>query len=81
MRWCVGPLVTLELKTRKTRIYDAAVGIVCVLVCWKGVEGVVGVRLGVGCPCPPLRNDIVNLHHLYAQLSILSSDTEEMMIA
>ena len=25
----------------------------------------VGVRLGVGCPCPPIRNDIVTLRHLF----------------
>ena len=60
--------VTLELKTRKTRIYDTAVVIVCVWVC-ECVAGVVGggvgVRLGVGCPCPPVRNDIVTPRHLF----------------
>ena len=24
----------------------------------------IGVRLGVGCPCPPVRNDIVTPRHL-----------------
>ena len=43
--WSVGRSVTLELKTRKTRIYDTAVVIVCVWVC-ECVAGVVGVGLG-----------------------------------
>ena len=32
---------------------------------WKG--GWVGhwVRMGVGCPCPPVRNDIVTPRHLF----------------
>ena len=68
VRWSVGPSITLELKTRKTRIYDTAVVIVCVWVC-ECVAGVVGggvgVRLGVGCPCPPVRNDIVTPRHLF----------------
>ena len=33
-------------------------------VCWREVGGVVGKRLGVGCPCTPVRNDIVTPHHL-----------------
>ena len=32
----------------------------CMLVCGMGL----GVRLGGGCPCPPVRNDIVTLRHL-----------------
>ena len=53
----------------QTRIYDTAVVIVslCVGVC-ECVTGVVGggvgVRLWVGCPCPPVRNDIVAPRHL-----------------
>ena len=39
---------------------------VCVL---EGVGGVVGVRLGVGRPCPPVRNDIVTQRHLITLLS------------
>ena len=31
----------------------------------EGVGGVVGVRLGVGCLCPPVRKDIVTLRHLF----------------
>ena len=67
VHWSVGPsvrhtqVVMFKLKTRKTRILDAAVGIVSV---W-GVEGMVGVRLGVGCPCPPIRNDIVTPRLLF----------------
>ena len=42
----------------------------CMFVCgggvgW-GVDGV-GVRMGVGCPCPPVRNDIVTPRHLFAK--------------
>ena len=33
----------------------------CMFVCVLGV----GVRPGIGCPCPPVRNDIVTLRHLY----------------
>ena len=32
--------------------------------CRGGGWGVVEVRLGVGCPYPPIRNDIVILRHL-----------------
>ena len=35
---------------------------VYVLVCGKGVE----IRLGVGCPCPPVRYDIVTPRHLFS---------------
>ena len=35
-----------------------------VLFVCKGVGGVLGVRLGVGCPYPPVRNDIVTPHSL-----------------
>ena len=75
IRGFVRPLVrharvlTLGLKTRKTRIHDAAIVIVCVWVC-ECVAGVVGggvgVKLGVGCPCPPVRNDIVTPRHLFS---------------
>ena len=34
------------------------------------VAGVVGVRLGVGCPCPPVR-DIVTPRHLYYPAAFL----------
>ena len=37
----------------------------CMLVCGKGV----GVRLGVNCPCPPVRNDIVTPRHLLINLT------------
>ena len=43
VRWSV----TLELKTRKTRIYDAAVVTLCVCVC-QCVGGGLGVGLGWG---------------------------------
>ena len=33
----------------------------CLLVCWRWV----GVWLGVRCPCPPVRNDIVTPRHLF----------------
>ena len=38
----------------------------CMLVCGKGF----GVRLGVGCPCPPVRNNIVTPRHLFQVLVI-----------
>ena len=46
-----------QLKSAKTRIFDAAVAIVtmCVRVC----VGWARVWMGVSCPCPPVRNDIV----------------------
>ena len=42
--------------------------LLCMVVCgggvgW-GVDGV-GVRKRVGCPCPPIRNDVVTPHHLF----------------
>ena len=33
-------------------------------MCWRGVGGVVGVKLRVGCPYPPVCNNIVTPHHL-----------------
>ena len=37
----------------------------CLCVCRRRVGGVVGLRLGVGCPCQPVRNDIVTPRHLF----------------
>jgi len=34
----------------------------CMFECW----GWVGVWMGVGCPCPPVRNDIVTPRHLFS---------------
>ena len=34
-------------------------------VSWRGAVVVVGVWLEVGCPCPPVRNDIVTPHHFF----------------
>ena len=31
---------------------------------WEGIGAEVALRLGVGCLCPPVRNDIVAPHHL-----------------
>ena len=41
-------------------------------LCWKG--GWVGrwMRMGVGCPCPPVRNDIVTLRHLFKMMYAIS---------
>ena len=41
----------------------------CMCLCWKA--GWVGrwVSMGVGCPCPPLRNDIVTPRHLFSSRS------------
>ena len=36
----------------------------------EGVGGVVWVRLGVGCPCPPVPNDIVTPRHLFSRLAL-----------
>ena len=41
----------------------------CVFVCRRVGNGV---WMGVGCPCPPIRNDIVTLHHLFFS-NLLSS--------
>ena len=59
----VGPLVHLlvrwfvviELKSGETSVLNS----LCV---------VVGVWMGVGCPCPPARNDIVTPRHLFINL-------------
>ena len=34
--------------------------------CW----GWVGVWMGVGCPCPPVRNDIVTPRHLFTSATL-----------
>ena len=44
----IGPLI------RQAPVSDAVVVIACVV-------GGVGVRLWVGCPCPPFRNDPASL--------------------
>ena len=39
-----------------------------VCVCGGGVgwsEDWIGVRMGVGCPCPPVRNDILTPRHWF----------------
>ena len=54
----------------KTRIYDAAIGIICVWVCWRAVGGGIGVKLGDGCPCPSVRNNIVTSRHLSSSEAI-----------
>ena len=58
---------------QKTDIYDTAVVIVCVCVC-ECVAGMVGsgvgVMLGVGCPCLPIRNNIVTPHHLFCLYTV-----------
>ena len=61
VRWSV----TLEVKNQKTRIYEPAVGIVCVGVL-EGVWGGVWVRLWVGCLCPTAHNGIVTPRHLFS---------------
>ena len=70
MRWFVrrvGPSVTLELKTQKMRIYDASVGIVYVLACWKGVWGEArGWR-----PCPQRYCDPASLVFLFDAVSLV----------
>ena len=33
-----------------------------------------GVRLGVGGPCPPIRNDIVTPRHLLRAVSVLQNE-------
>ena len=60
VRPSIGPLVrwsvTHESKSGKTSVLD--IFLVCVLV------GGHGVWMGVGCPCPPVRNDVVTPRHL-----------------
>ena len=63
VRWSV----MLELKTRKTRIYDTAVVIEKVWG-WRWGEA------GVGCPCPSVRNDTVTpLVFFHLSLSTVTS--------
>ena len=63
----ISPLVhwsvTLEFKTWKTSIYDADFFYRC-MKCMGGAWGVGSVKLGVGCPFPPVRNYIVIPCHL-----------------
>ena len=40
------------------------------------VSGGLGVWMGVGCPCPPVRNNIVTLHHLFSSLLVLTHDKQ-----
>ena len=49
--------------------------ILCMFVCGGGVDGV-GVRMGVRCPCPPVRNDIVTPRHLFWFVSSSSPSFE-----
>ena len=63
IRWSVRLLVhwsvmEIELKIAKKRIFEAQAVTVCVCMGWARV------LMGVGCPCPPVRNDIVTPHHL-----------------
>ena len=58
VRWSVSLLVrrsveVIKLKSGKMSVLDT------VYVCLE-----FGVWMGVGCPCPPVRNDIVTPRHL-----------------
>ena len=64
IRGFVRSSVTLELKMQKTRIYDAAVGIIC--ECVRGVRGVAGGWMPL--PTRPQRYyDPVSLVHFNVQ--------------
>ena len=58
-----------ESKSGKTSVFEAF----CVSLCWKG--GWVGrwVLMGVGCPNPPVRNDIATPRHLFFFLFLFFS--------
>jgi len=59
VRWSVGPSVgndrVEKLKNKRFTYF------LCVFVCVLGV----GVWMGVGRPCPPVRSDIVTPRHLF----------------
>ena len=40
--------------------------------------GGIGVWMGVGCPCPPVLNDIVTPRHLFQSLLIKSNNTPDL---
>ena len=66
-RWSVGPSQS-SCHTRVENEKNAYLGCCswyCLCVSVRGVGGEVGVRLGVGCPCPPVRDDIVTPRHLF----------------
>ena len=65
------PLLQLITPSRTSGTADhvrSLDDLLCMVVCGGGVGwGVdwVGVRKGVGCPCPPIRNDVVTPRHLF----------------
>ena len=61
--WSVGPLVHWSVEGIELMLQLVSCEFVSV---WEGVGDGVGLRLGVGCPCPPVRNDIVTPRHLFS---------------
>jgi len=60
VRWSVGPCQRVE-KWENERFRS----FLCMCLCWKGRWMGRWVWMGVGCRCPPVRNDIVTPRHLF----------------
>ena len=59
----VGPLVRWSIRQHESKSGKMSVfeNFVRMFECeWK-----IGVWMGVGCPCPPVHNNLVTLRHLY----------------
>ena len=57
----VGLSGVIKFKSGKTSIFDT--------FCLCLIVGGVKVWMGVGCPCPPVRNDIVTPRHLFGVIT------------
>ena len=73
--------VKLELKMQKNMYVTLQLFLYVFLgvsVCGRGGWGEAGVRLGFECPCPPVRNNIVTLCHLFKDFS---KETSHVLLA
>ena len=64
---CFFSLQFTIMQSRATGIADHILplgDLLCMCLCWKGRWVGRWVWIGVGCPCPPVRNDIVTPRHL-----------------
>ena len=62
VRRSVRPSIVRGSSCRKVKKKTSGLDTFCVCLCVCGTE--VGVWMVVGCPCPPVRNDIVTPRHL-----------------